>query len=234
MNCYECDRRASYMAADPEMYRGEDSRCDEHRPSPEGLLRERLASAESQLSAIHGALADAGDITIREDGDYEVPVRELVRKRDEDRVELASANHVLDILGAPHEEPGSDGGASRLTMLGRMRWVQDRFSELSEAQHQAETALQSREHWKRVALSTDARQRMFDNLEKLTKWYALLWRAGREGLLYWTGRRQLSLTMSGQILPTDENGLPLETPELRQAIEAALKLIDTPTPKAGE
>lgn len=31
MSCAECDRRARYMAADPEMYRDEDTRCDAHQ-----------------------------------------------------------------------------------------------------------------------------------------------------------------------------------------------------------
>ncbi len=32
--CPECNRRAAYMAADPEMYRGDDTRCDAHRRAP--------------------------------------------------------------------------------------------------------------------------------------------------------------------------------------------------------
>lgn len=32
--CPECTRRRAYMAADPEMYRGDDTRCDAHRPAP--------------------------------------------------------------------------------------------------------------------------------------------------------------------------------------------------------
>ena len=31
MTCKACDERAAYMAADPEMYRGEDKRCDAHQ-----------------------------------------------------------------------------------------------------------------------------------------------------------------------------------------------------------
>lgn len=32
--CPECSRRRAYMAADPEMYRGDDTRCDAHRRAP--------------------------------------------------------------------------------------------------------------------------------------------------------------------------------------------------------
>jgi len=33
-SCAECERTRRYMAADPEMYRGEDSRCSAHRRVP--------------------------------------------------------------------------------------------------------------------------------------------------------------------------------------------------------
>ena len=31
MSCSECERRRKYMSADPEMYRGEDTRCNTHQ-----------------------------------------------------------------------------------------------------------------------------------------------------------------------------------------------------------
>ena len=31
--CPECSRRRAYMAADPELYRGDETRCEAHRPS---------------------------------------------------------------------------------------------------------------------------------------------------------------------------------------------------------
>lgn len=40
----------------------------------------KLDTLRNQLSSIHGALADAGDITIRGDGDYAASVRELVQR----------------------------------------------------------------------------------------------------------------------------------------------------------
>lgn len=48
MGCVECDRRGAYMAADPEMYRDEDKRCECHR---------QLAATQAKLDA---AVALAG------------------------------------------------------------------------------------------------------------------------------------------------------------------------------
>lgn len=52
-SCSECDRRRRYMAADPEMYRGEDTRCEAHRRDAGRLsdeqLRDRIVGLESEL-----------------------------------------------------------------------------------------------------------------------------------------------------------------------------------------
>ena len=58
---------------------------------------------------------------------------------------------------------------------------------------------------------------------KRAEWYALCWNAGRKGLLHWANRNQLMMDESELMIDLDANGLPVETEELRTAIESALK-----------
>lgn len=64
MSCQECERRARYMAADPEMYRGEDTRCEAHQPRPRpwaGFVQNRDPSCWADFHDWRAWLASKAD-----------------------------------------------------------------------------------------------------------------------------------------------------------------------------
>lgn len=59
MSCAECERRARYMAADPEMYRGEDTRCEMHQAQArEAELRNQVKGLEHRLALWQSRVAE--------------------------------------------------------------------------------------------------------------------------------------------------------------------------------
>ena len=67
MSCEACDTRCRYMAADPEMYRGDDRRCDVHQKIASQAKRiEELESLRPSLERRGGRrMADAINILVR-------------------------------------------------------------------------------------------------------------------------------------------------------------------------
>ena len=63
MSCSECDRRRRYMSADPEMYRGEDTRCTPHQKEAahNELLQvaKEIKQARGMSQYLHGKLTRA-------------------------------------------------------------------------------------------------------------------------------------------------------------------------------
>lgn len=70
-DCAPCDQRRAYMSADPEMYRGESTKCEAHR-TIDGLneqvdraievsreLRHKLAAAETDATTCHKKWQDS-------------------------------------------------------------------------------------------------------------------------------------------------------------------------------
>lgn len=59
MICAECALRARYMAADPEMYRGEDTRCEMHQAmARESELRAQVKGLEHRLALWQSRVAE--------------------------------------------------------------------------------------------------------------------------------------------------------------------------------
>lgn len=52
MSCLDCERRRKYMSADPEMYRGEDTRCDAHQKADAYAELLRVAKLIKQEHAL--------------------------------------------------------------------------------------------------------------------------------------------------------------------------------------
>jgi hypothetical protein len=62
-----------------------------------------------------------------------------------------------------------------------------------------------------------------DEQGRRAEWYGLVLRAGNRGIVWWRSRTRLGIGDDSEpYIEVDANGLPIETPELRAALEAAL------------
>lgn len=103
MTCAECQRIARYMAADPEMYRGEEAKCAAHRREGRDGTMGRISGfqrSRDELLAECDRLRGENEALCRESDSFERMVHEK-------QVELAQANDIYLAMRSSLEDANS-------------------------------------------------------------------------------------------------------------------------------